>query len=290
VKTGENLFAGPTTESIPAKLNNPPSEQQEDPMTDLNRKKILLTGAAGGFGVEFTRQLLAKGADLILSDIDTNRLKPNMPLAGPGRIIHCTGADLSSFQGCETLVSDVKNTVGDIDILINNAGMLTYGNFHDAPAESLYKLMQVNAVAPMHLTSLFLPDMLKRRKGHIVFLSSVAGFVPTSFETAYSVSKFAVRGFGMALKGEVAKSGVSVTSIYPFWADTNILNSPSYGSKRAKRVPSLFIDSPVKIVAEAIRGIERDKLHVYPGFFAKATWWATKLWPIIGSQPVQDSP
>lgn len=258
-------------------------------MTDLKDKTILLTGAAGGFGLEFTRQFLAKGARLILSDLDREALaSKTAALSGPGRILHTMGADLSGEEGCDRLYADVREAVGDIDILINNAGILTYGNFHEAPVKSFYTLMQVNTLAPMHLTSLFLKDMLNRGSGHIVFLSSVAGFVPTAFETSYSVSKFAIRGFGMALSGELANSGISVTNIYPFWADTNILNSPSYGSKRARRVPSLFIDSPDKIVAAAIKGIERGKRHVYPGFFAKATWWANKFWPIIGKQPVQD--
>jgi short-subunit dehydrogenase len=97
-----------------------------------------------------------------------------------------------------------------------------------------------------------------------------------------------LRGFGTALSGELSKRGIKVTNIYPFWADTNILNSPSYGQKRAKRVPSFMIDSPEKVVGSAIGGIEKRKLHVYPGLFAKATWWLSKFWPIIGRQPMQE--
>jgi len=92
----------------------------------------------------------------------------------------------------------------------------------------------------------------------------------------------------MALSGELSKRGIAVTNIYPFWAGTNILNSPSYGQRRAKRVPSFMIDAPEKVIGAAVRGIEKQKLHVYPGFFAKATWWLTKLWPIIGRQPTQE--
>lgn len=258
-------------------------------MAYLENKKILLTGAGGGFGSEFTRQLLAKGAHLILSDINKNSLSSDdiSGKTGPGKVIQILDADLSTPEGCETLYKDVKNSVGNVDIVINNAGMLTYGYFHDTPVESFYKLMQVNTLAPMHLTSLFLKEMLAQKKGHIVFLSSVAGFIPTSFETTYSISKFAVRGFGMALRGELTKSGISISNIYPFWANTNILNSPSYGKARAKRVPSFLIDPPKKVVSASIRGIEKRKLHIYPGFWAKATWFAGKFWPIIGQQPVE---
>jgi len=259
-------------------------------MSYLSNKKILLTGAAGGFGTEYIRQLLHKGAHLILSDIDEEMVadKASSISGVQGRTLGCIGANLASPAGCQSLYSKAVEKVGDIDIVIHNAGILTYGYYHDAPVERLYQLMQVNTVAPMHLTSLFLPGMLRRGSGHLVFMSSVAGFAPTSFETAYSTSKFALRGFGMALSGELSKRGIAVTNIYPFWADTNILNSPSYGQKRAKRVPSFMIDSPEKIIGAAIRGIERQKRHVYPGFFARATWWLTKLWPIIGRQPTQE--
>lgn len=257
-------------------------------MSYLSNKTILLTGASGGFGVVFTRRLLEKGANLILSDIKREDLPSGETYSRlAGNIRGRIGADLSTPEGCENLYCRVRETVGDIDIIIHNAGILTYGFFHETPVARLYKLMQVNTLSPMHLTSLFVPDMLKRKTGHIVFLSSVAGFAPTSFETAYSVSKFAIRGFGMALHGELATSGISVTNIYPFWADTHILDSPSYGKKRVKRVPSLFIDSSEKVVAQAVRGIEKRKLHVYPGFFAKATWLICKLWPIIGRQPME---
>ncbi|MFH2066143.1 MAG: SDR family NAD(P)-dependent oxidoreductase [Pseudomonadota bacterium] len=259
-------------------------------MSYLSNKKILLTGAAGGFGSEFIRQLLKKSAHLILSDINEEVLTEKASLASgtPGKIISRIAADLSTPEGCERLYLEVKEKAGNIDIIIHNAGMLTYGYFHETPVDSFYKLMQVNTLAPMHISSLFLQDMVKQRNGHIVFLSSVAGFIPTSFETSYSVSKFAIRGFGMALFGELSKMGISVTNIYPFWADTNILNSPSFGRKRAKRVPSFLVDSSEKVVTAAVKGIENRKLHVYPGFFAKATWWISKLWPMIGRQPVQE--
>jgi len=187
-------------------------------MEYLKNKKVLLTGAAGGFGSEFTHQLLQKGAHLILSDIDEERLKSKKSLysEAPGKITDIVVADLSKPEGCEKLYSEITEKACNIDIIIHNAGMLTYGYFHDAPVENFYKLMQVNTLSPMHITSLFLPDMLRRSTGHIVFLSSVAGFVPTSFETSYSVSKFALRGYGMALYGELSKMGISVTNIYPF--------------------------------------------------------------------------
>ena len=258
-------------------------------MSYLKNKHILLTGAAGGFGTVFVRHLLEKGAALVVSDLDENleAIESRTPARMPG-IIGFIGADLATSEGCRHLHEKCRETVGAIDMVIHNAGILVYGCYQDVPIERVYRLMQVNTLSPMHLSALFLPEMIARKSGHLVFVSSVAGFVPTAFETAYSASKCALRGFGMALSGELTGSGVSVTNIYPFWADTKILNSDSYGKMQAKRVRSFLVDSPEKVVCQAIRGIEKRKRHVYPGFFAKAAWQLTRLRPIVGRQPVAD--
>lgn len=258
-------------------------------MSYLRDKRILLTGAAGGFGMVFIRRLLEKGAALVVSDLDENlkAIESRKP-GGMSGIVGFIGADLATSEGCRHLYEKCRETVGAIDMVIHNAGILVYGSYQDVPIERVYRLMQVNTLSPMHLSGLFLPEMIARGSGHMVFVSSVAGFVPTAFESAYSASKFALRGFGMALSGELAGTGVSVTNIYPFWADTQILNSDSFGRKQAKRVPSFLVDSPEKVVSEAIRGIEKRKRHVYPGFFAKAVWQLTRLRPIVGRQPMAD--
>jgi short-subunit dehydrogenase len=188
----------------------------------MKEKIILLTGAAGGFGQEYIRQLLREGAQLILTDMDADvlekkaaEIKGQCPGAS-GSILGIFASDLLTADGCEQIYKKCKEISPRVDILINNAGILTYGYYHEAPASRLYSLIQINVIAPMHLTSLFVPDMLAARSGQIVFMSSVAGFVPTSFETAYSTSKFAIRGFGMAMHGELAKKGIKVTNIYPF--------------------------------------------------------------------------
>ena len=259
-------------------------------MSYLIDKRILLTGAAGGFGMFFVRRLLEKGAALVVSDLDENleAVGSKAPAGTPGRILGTIGADLASPEGCRHLHEECRKTASTIDIVIHNAGILVYGCYQDVPIERVYRLMQVNTLSPMHLSALFLPEMIARGSGHMVFISSVAGFVPTAYETAYSASKCALRGFGMALSGELAGAGVSVTNIYPFWADTRILNSDSFGRKQARRVPSFLVDSPEKVVSEAIRGIEKRKRHVYPGFFAKAVWQLTRFRPIVGRQPVTD--
>ena len=88
--------------------------------------------------------------------------------------------DIASPQGCYDLYEKSSELAPEVDILINNAGIITYGDFPDVPQEKWEALMQVNLLAPMRLTYNFLPDMIKRGRGHLVFMSSVAGFVATS--------------------------------------------------------------------------------------------------------------
>lgn len=262
-------------------------------MSELKGKNILLTGAAGGFGQRFTRQLLDEGAHLILTDLDESVLHKmasemkGRPNGSSGSILAVIPSDLSTPDGCKELYTRCKDICPHIDILINNAGILTYGFFHETPVDKWYKVMEINLFAPMHLSALFLPDMIARKNGHLVFMCSVSGFLATSFETTYTVSKFGLRGFSMALAGEVAEHGISTTTIYPFWAETNILKSSSYGSKKGKKPNPLLIIKPEKIVRTAIDGIKKKKRHVYADPYTRLFWWAIKFWPIVGKQPVE---
>lgn len=262
-------------------------------MNYLKDKKILLTGATGGFGQRFARQLLDEGAHLILADLDESALKKlaaemkNLNHGYSGSILALIPSDLSTPEGCKALYAKCEKICPDIDVLINNAGILTYGFFHETPADKWHKVMAINLFAPMHLSALFLPDMIARKSGHLVFMCSVSGFLATSFETAYTVSKFGLRGFSMALAGEVAKQGISITTIYPFWADTNIIKSSSYGAKKGKRPNPLLIMKPEQIVEASIKGIKKKKRHVYADLYTRLFWWAIKFWPIVGKQPVE---
>ncbi len=261
-------------------------------MKDLNGMTVLLTGAAGGIGKEYTRQLLELGCNLILTDFESDRLSAMAQevlegsRSSPGRILGLIEVDIANPQGCYDLYEKSSELAPEVDILINNAGIITYGDFSDVPQEKWEALMQVNLLAPMRLTYNFLPDMIKRGRGHLVFMSSVAGFVATSQGTPYSCSKFGLRGFGMALFGELKKNGVNVTNVYPWWVKTDLLKSPEYGTTKIDKLPlpGLLVDNPGKVVREIIRGIRRDKLHVYPGVYSKGAWFVSKIIPLVSRQ------
>jgi short-subunit dehydrogenase len=261
-------------------------------MKDLRNMNVVITGAAGGFGKEYARQLLELGCNLILTDIDVDRLTAVtqktlvQSQTCPGKIIGLIEADIAHPEGCRGLYKKSVELAGEVDILINNAGIMSYGDFHEVPQDKWEALMQVNLLAPMRLTFHFLPDMIRRGQGHLVFMSSVAGFVATSQGTPYSCSKFGLRGFGMGLSGELKDKGVDVTNIYPWWVKTDLLKSPGYGNAKIAHlpIPWLMLNKPDKVVSEIIKGIRKRKLHVYPGIYAKVVYSASRWTPIVSRQ------
>lgn len=257
-------------------------------MESFINKNILITGATGGFGQEFAKQLKHLGSQLILSGRDQTKLDSMAHYLGQsstkGRIIGLINADLSDRKGCEELYNKCMGITSEIDVLINNAGVIAYGDFPEVPIDTWEKLMEINLLSSMRLTYLFLPNMLKRQKGHIVLMSSVAGIVGTRQSSAYSASKFGMRGFGLSLYGEVRKKGINVTIIYPFWADTPLLQSADYGSTPTHKVIRIVVDKSADVIEESIKGIRKKKLSVYPGHTAKVLHFLNRFVQIIGSQ------
>jgi short-subunit dehydrogenase len=245
-------------------------------MPRLKGKTVLITGAAGGFGREMIRQFLQAGSYLLLSDCDrmaTHEAVTDVARAldqkhVTGRVLGYIAADLVDNQGCEQVYSQAMAICPEIDMLVNNAGIGSSGAFIDTPQEKWERLLAVNLLAPMRLTALFLPAMMARRSGHIVNIASIAGVIPAASLTAYSTSKFGLRGFSEALAAELAPYGVGVTAIYPFFARTPILNSEQFGSAPHPSLPDWMIYDPAFIIAELLAGLEADKQRIVPGVMA----------------------
>ncbi|MCS6882305.1 MAG: SDR family oxidoreductase [Oscillochloridaceae bacterium] len=245
-------------------------------MKSLKEQVVLITGAGGGFGRALTRLLLREGCLLILSDVQRASLLESATAAAqtakeaPGRVLGFVEADLSQATGATRLYADVTRISSRIDILVNNAGIAVYGRFDQIPRDHWERLMEINLLAPMRLTHLFLPQMIARRSGHIVNISSAAGLVGVAGMSVYNASKFGLRGFTEALAGDLAPLGIDVTGIYPFFTRTAILDSPHFG-RRPWRLPGVVVGDPEVVMARLVRALRRRERHVYPGFWARAT-------------------
>lgn len=253
-------------------------------MTQLNQAVVLITGAAGGFGTEFTKQLLQANSRLILSDLDRDTLKKNIATISSqvttGEIIDCIAADLSDRDGREDLYNRVKALNIPVDILINNAGIGLLGRIDEVPIEKWEQLMQVNLITPMALSALFAKDMIARQEGHIVNISSLAGWVAPKGLAHYSASKFGLRGFSEGLLNDVKPYNVKVTAVYPYFSRTPILNSPSYGlAKSNKGFPVELATDPAQVIKETLKAIGCDRASVFPDATARQVYYAKRYFP-----------
>ena len=254
-------------------------------MTELNNAVVLLTGATGGFGKELTSQLLQADSHLILSDINQTSLEEYAAKVSQeitsGKIIACIESDLSNSEGCTALFEQVKALNTPIDILINNAGIGLFGRMDEVPAEKWERLMQVNLITPMRLSSLFMAEMIERRKGHIVNISSLAGWIAPAGMAHYSCSKFGLRGFSEGLFNEVKQYNVKVTAVYPFFSKTPILQSESFGTlaEGGTGFPEDKATDPAKVMAKTIQAIANNKLHVFPDRMANSIHIVKQYFP-----------
>lgn len=254
----------------------------------LAGKVVLVTGAWGGLGRTFVRHLLASGARVIMSDVSERPLSElpeghQLPAGWASQVLGQVVTDLNAADGPQRL-HEACQRIAPVDVVVHNAGLAFIGHFEDIPLDKMDLQMRVLLTAPMALTHLFLPDFLRRGSGQFVFIDSVAGFVATSLGASYSAGKFGLRGFAMALAGEVRKRGLDVTIVYPFFTRTPILKVPRFGQAKVPVMPPIFIDEPDDVIATAVRGMARKRLHVRPGFYSKFMWQVVRLWPVISSQ------
>ena len=184
-------------------------------------KNILITGAASGMGRLMALEMGNLGGKLILLDIDASGLelvqKELVKRQISAKTFQC---DLSSKQD----IYDTSSQVDQVDILINNAGIVTGKNILDAPDVMIEKTFQVNILAHFWLVKSFLPGMLERNSGHIVTIASSGGLAAASKLTDYCSSKFAAIGFDESLRLELKKEGshVKTTVVCPFFVDTGM--------------------------------------------------------------------
>ena len=247
-------------------------------MTDPVDKLVLITGASGGFGRHMVRQFRAAGAKLWLTDLTEDALRGVVDDAGD-RLVASVAADLSTEAGCDTLVDSCAEQGVVPDILVNNAGIAFAGRLDHVPQDRWETLIQLNLVAPMRLSSRFLPDMVERGNGHIVNISSVAGWVGARGMSSYCASKFGLRGFGESLSADLEETGVNVTNVYPCFSQTPILDSPQYGYEEELGVPEYLISEPSDVVARMIAGVRKNKLHVFPDKYARSTYYLLRFAP-----------
>ena len=178
-------------------------------------KTILITGASSGIGQAAALAFATPGNRLVLvSRKNKEGLQKTADEAtAKGAQVLTLYADVSDYEACKSLVLQATAQFGDIDLLINDAGISHIGLFQDMTPDEWQRVMNVNIGSVMNLCHLVIPSMVRRHQGRIINVSSVWGNVGASCEVAYSASKGAVNSFTKALAKELAPSGIQVNAI-----------------------------------------------------------------------------
>jgi short-subunit dehydrogenase len=198
----------------------------------------LITGASAGIGAEFARLLAAEGRTLLITARRADRLEALAAElhAAHGVRIEIAPADLAEPGAPQALVDKAESLGLEIDLLINNAGFGLRGSFADLPLERQIAIAEVNVTALTRLTGLFLPQMLKRRRGGIINVASIAAFLPGPFMSVYYASKAYVLSFSEAIACEAKASGVVVTALCPGATHSEFAQVAGFAfPKRARR-------------------------------------------------------
>ena len=184
---------------------------------------VLVTGASSGIGLELAKLFAADKSDLILVARNTEALeKLAVELRENFSIqVHVITADLSQPAASQKIFDDLQGRGTAVDVLVNNAGFGLHGSFAELPLKRQLEIIQVNVTALVELTGLFLPGLIQRRRGGILNVGSVAGFLPGPNMAVYYASKAFVLSFSEALHEELRDTGISVTNLCPGPTETN---------------------------------------------------------------------
>ncbi|OYV35890.1 MAG: acetoin dehydrogenase [Rhodospirillales bacterium 20-64-7] len=197
----------------------------------LQNRVAVLTGAASGIGAALAPRLAAKGVHLALVDRNAEGLaKVAADSSSFGVQISTHVADLGEASAIAELPAAVEAAHGPASLLIANAGVALVGTFEQASLADFEWLMNINFWGPVRLTRAFLPQLRQAPAAQIVLTSSVFGLIGPPGQTAYAASKFALRGFGEALRHELAATGIGVTLVHPGGIATEIARNARIGA------------------------------------------------------------
>ena len=225
---------------------------------------VLITGAGRGIGRAIATRFAGEGADLFLCATRMQTLEETRSLAaGSGRKIELHTVDVRDRGAVEKMVETAIDTFGQIDVLVNNAGIYKPAAFTDYTFEEFDDVMQVNVYGPFHVTQFVLKDMLKNQKGRIVNVASTAGKWASLNQSAYNMSKHALVGMTRCLALETAKSGITVNAICPGFVETDLLNEAAkqYGIELAELIEGMV--KPRVAIERIIQPEEIANLAVY---------------------------
>jgi len=241
-------------------------------MKSVKGMTALVTGGASGMGRLWVKRFLKDGANVVVWDINESLLKKlNQEIEKEFlKRVKTYKVDVSSINEIETVYNDMKRKNISVDIVVNNAGVVFNGFTHEADINKINKLLSINLNAVIVITKLFLNDMIKRGRGHIINISSAAGLIGVPLMSTYCASKWGVLGFSESVRYELKMrklKNIKISVFCPSYITTGMFE----GAK-----PPLFTKllMPEKAVDIAYRGFRKNR-------FCIKTPWIVKITPFL---------
>lgn len=259
----------------------------------VSGKVVFITGGAGGVGAEVARRLHAKGAKVVLTDLDQDKLTEVADALGGDDRALTVVADVRDLTAMQKAVDTAVERFGGIDIVMANAGIATYGSVLQVDPAAFRRLLDINVLGVFHTVRAALPSVLERR-GYVLIVSSLAAYAAAPGLAPYNASKAAVEHFANALRLEVAHRGVDVGSAHMSWIDTAMVKDSkadlsTFTEMLSKLPPPLGKTTSVQDCGAAfVKGIERRSNRINcPGWVGALRWLKPLLATRIGEQPVR---
>lgn len=239
---------------------------------------VLVTGASSGIGLELARCFAAEKSNLVLLARNTVALeKLAAELRDEFRVeVFVLTADLSLPETPQKIISELAAQKISVDVLVNNAGFGLQGKFSDLPLARQLEMIQVNVTALTSLTGLLLPEMVRRNRGGILNVSSVAGFMAGPNMAVYYASKAFVLSFTAALAEELSATNLKFSALCPGPTESNFGQVARGGRTRKIQTPKM---SAIAVAVQGLKSFRAGKVICVPGFSNRLLALGTRLAP-----------
>lgn len=240
----------------------------------LEGRVAVLTGAATGIGRALASRLAAEGAALCLADINAGALEETArALEARGANVSAHNVNVADAARVERFAREVEERHGRADVLINNAGVALHGTVEEVSLADIEWVMSINFWGTVYCVKHFLPLLRRRPQSNVVCLSSIFGVIAPPGQAAYSASKFAVRGFAEALRHELERTSVRVSTVHPGGVRTGIARAartgaganPSKCAREAERFERLARTTPEQAAERIVRGMLKGEPRILVG-------------------------
>src|ERR1700733_7804762 len=242
----------------------------------LAGRRVVITGAARGIGEKVARVAAARGARLALIGLEPDRLRALADELGPD--VSWWEADVRDSAVLRSAIDDCAETMGGIDIVVANAGVVAYGTVRQTDAASFERVVDINLNGVFRTLKYATPHV-ERSRGHVMVVASAISFTPLAGMASYAASKAGVEMLALAYRQEVAHLGVTVGLVHPSWIDTDLVRGaeadlpPFQDLRRRLPYPGNVTTSVDRAAAAIVDGLVRRRSRVYvPRAVIVANW------------------